>query len=99
MRRNPRGGRGNYDSGRDRGRGRGGGGRKRDELDPMDPSSYSDVPRCVIRSNQWFNKPAYANLVFIALSSDANLVFIALSSDANLVFIALSSDANLVFVQ
>ena len=49
MRRNPRGGRGNYDSGRDRGRGRGGGSRKRDELDPMDPSSYSDVPRCVIK--------------------------------------------------
>ena len=53
---------------------------------------------CNKRSNQWFNKPAYANLVFIALSSDANLVFIALSSDANLVFIALSSDANLVFI-
>ena len=49
MRRNPRGGRGNYDSGRDRGRGRGGGGRKREELDPMDPSSYSDVPRYVIK--------------------------------------------------
>lgn len=40
-------GRGSSDSGRDRGRGRGGGGSRgrKEELDPMDPASYSDVPR------------------------------------------------------